>query len=412
MESKAKIDIARDAYNTLTAEQKERVTKLNVLEESEKEYDRLKGEADKEEADKAAAKAVDDLIEKIGEVTIDSGKQIQQAREAFEKLTPEQKEKVEKEEILKVAEEKYAELLLVEEKENAKNLLDNYKNLTEYRQEQQEELKRIIREGKTQIENATDKDGIDKVVKAAKEKMDAVKTDAELTAQENMEKAAEYVEKQIANIGEVRFTSKSRDAILFARVSYDKLEKTAQEKVDNYSVLSAAEAKWKELESNAKVITLVDEKSKIAVSGKFMEDFELHVEKADKEAEAVLQKEFVSLGDKLENLFVPYTISYEGGYVGEITVKIPVDAVYNGRNVIVKQLCGDNSIVSYETTVKENSVSVKTNTLGTFMAGVEKVKNLNGSAPKTADTSDMILWIGICVLSMVTLAVRRRLKHN
>ena len=412
LESKAKIDIARDAYNTLTAEQKERVTKLNVLEESEKEYDRLKGEADKEEADKAAAKAVDDLIEKIGEVTIDSGKQIQQAREAFEKLTPEQKEKVEKEEILKVAEEKYAELLLVEEKENAKNLLDNYKNLTEYRQEQQEELKRIIREGKTQIENATDKDGIDKVVKAAKEKMDAVKTDAELTAQENMEKAAEYVEKQIANIGEVRFTSKSRDAILFARVSYDKLEKTAQEKVDNYSVLSAAEAKWKELESNAKVITLVDEKSKIAVSGKFMEDFELHVEKADKEAEAVLQKEFVSLGDKLENLFVPYTISYEGGYVGEITVKIPVDAVYNGRNVIVKQLCGDNSIVSYETTVKENSVSVKTNTLGTFMAGVEKGKNLNGSAPKTADTSDMILWIGICVLSMVTLAVRRRLKHN
>lgn len=412
LESKAKIDIARDAYNTLTAEQKERVTKLNVLEESEKEYDRLKGEADKEEADKAAAKAVDDLIEKIGEVTIDIGKQIQQAREAFEKLTPEQKEKVEKEEILKVAEEKYAELLLVEEKENAKNLLDNYKNLTEYRQEQQEELKRIIREGKTQIENATDKDGIDKVVKAAKEKMDAVKTDAELTAQENMEKAAEYVEKQIANIGEVRFTSKSRDAILFARVSYDKLEKTAQEKVDNYSVLSAAEAKWKELESNAKVITLVDEKSKIAVSGKFMEDFELHVEKADKEAEAVLQKEFVSLGDKLENLFVPYTISYEGGYVGEITVKIPVDAVYNGRNVIVKQLCGDNSIVSYETTVKENSVSVKTNTLGTFMAGVEKVKNLNGSAPKTADTSDMILWIGICVLSMVTLAVRRRLKHN
>lgn len=412
LESKAKIDIARDAYKALTAEQKERVTKLNVLEEAEKEYDRLKGEADKEEADKAAAKAVDDLIEKIGEVTIDSGKQIQQAREAFEKLTPEQKEKVEKEEILKAAEEKYAELLLVEEKENAKNLLDNYKNLTEYRQEQQEELKRIIREGKTQIEKATDKDGIDKAIKAAKEKMDAVKTDAELTAQENMEKAAEYVEKQIANIGEVRFTSKSRDAILFARVSYDKLEKMAQEKVDNYSVLSAAEAKWKELESNAKVITLVDEKSKIAVSGKFMEDFELHVEKADKEAESVLQKEFVSLGDKLENLFVPYTISYEGGYVGEITVKIPVDAVYNGRNVIVKQLCGDNSIVSYETTVKENSVSVKTNTLGTFMAGVEKVKNLNGSAPKTADTSDMILWIGICVLSMVTLAVRRRLKHN
>ena len=48
--------------------------------------------------------------------------------------------------------------------------------------------------------------------------MDAVKTDAELTSQENAEKAVEYVKAQIANIGEVRFTSKSRDAIMFAEL--------------------------------------------------------------------------------------------------------------------------------------------------------------------------------------------------
>lgn len=412
LESKAKIDIARDAYESLTVKQKERVTKLTVLEEAEKEYNRLNNESNKEEADKAAAKAVDELIEKIGEVTIDSGTQIQQARDAFEKLTPEQKAKVEKEETLRAAEEKYAKLLLEKEKENAKTFLDTYKNLTEYRTEQQEELKRIISEGKIQIEKAADKEGIDRIVKAVKIKMDAVKTDAELTSQENAEKAVEYVKAQIANIGEVRFTSKSRDAIMFARVSYDKLEKTLQAKVDNYTVLLNAEAKWKKMEENAKVITVVDEKSKVSVSGKFMEDFKLHVEKASEEAETVLKKEFVSMGDKIEKSSVAYTISYEGGYVGEITVKLPTDAVYSGRNVFVKQLCGDGSIVSYETTVKENGVSVRTNTLGTFMAGVEKADIPAGSVPKTADTSHMIFWLGICVLSMLALTVRRRLKYN
>ena len=105
------------------------------------------------------------MIEKIGEVTIDSGTQIQQARDAFEKLTPEQKAKVEKEETLRAAEEKYAKLLLEKEKENAKTFLDTYKNLTEYRTEQQEELKRIISEGKIQIEKAADKEGIDRIVR-------------------------------------------------------------------------------------------------------------------------------------------------------------------------------------------------------------------------------------------------------
>lgn len=429
LESKSKIDIARDAYKALTDKQKERVTKLSILEAAEKEYTRLKDEAEKEEVDQAAAKAVDELIEKIGEVTIQSGKQIQQARDAFEKLTPNQKEKVKKEEVLKAAEEKYAQLLLEKEKENAKNTLDSYKNLTAYRPEQQEVLKKIIDEGKTQIEKTSTKEEIEKVLKTVKEKMDAVKTDAELTEEENAEKAAEHMEMQISNIGKVQFTSKSRDAILFARVAYDKLEKNIQEKVKNYSILLNAEKDWKNLEANAKVITIVDEKSNITLSGKFMDDFVLYVKKASTEEESVLRKEFATLQDKMEKLFVPYTISYEGGYVGEISVNIPVEDGYNERNVIVKQLCGDGSIVTHKGIVKENNVLVKNNTLGTFMVGVEKEKKLEGntgehtedglkkpnqnaSVPKTADTSNLILWIGICVLSMITIVARRRFKQN
>ncbi|WP_461811005.1 Ig-like domain-containing protein [Faecalimonas sp.] len=429
LESKSQIDIARNAYKVLTDTQKERVTKLNILEAAEKEYARLKDQAEKEEVDQAAAKAVDELIEKIGEVTIQSGKQIQQARDAFEKLTLAQKEKVAKEEVLKAAEEKYAQLLLEKEKEDAKNTLDSYKNLSAYRPEQQEVLKKLINEGKIQIEKTSTKKEIEKVLKTVKEKMDAVKTDAQLTEEEQAEKAAKQMDMQISNIGKVQFTSKSRDAILFARVAYDKLEKNVQEKVKNYSILLKAEKDWKNLEENAKVITIVDEKSNITVIGKCMDDFVLHVEKASTEEESILRKEFTSLGNKVEKLFAPYTISYDGGYIGEINVNIPVEDGYNGRNVIVKQLCGDKSVVSHKGIIKENNVLVKNNTLGTFMAGIEKEKKLEGntgehtedslkkpnqnaSVPKTADTFNWMLWVGICVLSIVTIVVRRRFKQN
>ncbi|WP_461812348.1 Ig-like domain-containing protein [Faecalimonas sp.] len=429
LESKSKIDIARDAYKVLTDKQKERVTKLGTLEAAEKEYARLKDEAEKEEVDQAAAKAVDELIEKIGEVTVQSGKQIQQAKEAFEKLTPNQKEKVKKVKDLKAAEEKYAQLLLGEEKEKAKNTLEKYKDLTVYRPEQQEILKKLINEGKTEIANASTKEEIAKVLKTVMGKMDAVKTDAQLTEEEQIEKAAEQMDVQISNIGKVQFTSKSRDAILFARVAYDKLEKNVQEKVKNYSILLKAEKEWKNLEANAKIITIVDEKSNITVSGKFMDDFVLHVEKASTEEESILRKEFASLKDKVEKLFVPYTISYDGGYIGEININIPVEDGYNGRNVIVKQLCGDGDVVSHKGIVKENNVLVKNNTLGTFMVGVEKGKKLdantgehtegglkkpnqNASVPKTADTFNWMLWVGICILSMVTIVARKRFKQN
>ena len=94
---KAKIDAAREAYNALSDEQKALVSNLKTLTDAENEYKSL---ADKAAADKAAANAVIDKINAIGNVTKDSGDAIKDARDAYDKLTDDQKKLV-PDEILK-----------------------------------------------------------------------------------------------------------------------------------------------------------------------------------------------------------------------------------------------------------------------------------------------------------------------
>ena len=92
LDSKAKIDAAREAYSKLTEAQKKLVSNYQVLEKAEADYAKLV--ADK--ADQDAADAVIDLINGIGTVTKDSGDTINAARKAYDALTPEQKELVTK----------------------------------------------------------------------------------------------------------------------------------------------------------------------------------------------------------------------------------------------------------------------------------------------------------------------------
>ena len=87
-ECKAKIDAARAAYDKLTDAQKELVKNLKTLTDAEEEYQKL---LDRRKADEAAAKAVDEAVAKLTPVTLESGKAIEEARKAFDALTPEQK---------------------------------------------------------------------------------------------------------------------------------------------------------------------------------------------------------------------------------------------------------------------------------------------------------------------------------
>ena len=102
LESGDAIDAARTAYDKLPEAKKALVDNYEKLTAAEEAYTAL--------VDAAAAKAVDDLIDAIGEVTADSGDAIKAARAAYDALTDTQKELVKNYEKLLAAEELYEEL--------------------------------------------------------------------------------------------------------------------------------------------------------------------------------------------------------------------------------------------------------------------------------------------------------------
>lgn len=103
---KKKLQAAQDAYNKLTAEQKQMVTNYADLQAATAAYQTY-------ETNYAAAKAAEDLIKAIGTVTKDSYDAIQKATEAYNKLTATQKKLVDAKLVqqLKDASARYKELL-------------------------------------------------------------------------------------------------------------------------------------------------------------------------------------------------------------------------------------------------------------------------------------------------------------
>ena len=104
----------------------------------------------------------------------------------------------------------------------------------------------MIEEGKAAIGAAKDTEEVAAALKAAKEKIDTLKTDSRLS----IEEAAADVRKKISGIGKV--TIDSKDAILGARSAYNALPDEAKELVDNYDVLEAIEKALAEIEAASK----------------------------------------------------------------------------------------------------------------------------------------------------------------
>lgn len=105
-QSKASIDAARKAYDALTADQKALVTNLSRLTDAEAAYAQLTAT----DADKKKAQAVIDKIKKLGGITLDSEKDIEAARKAYDALTDLQKKLVDNYDVLTAAETKLAML--------------------------------------------------------------------------------------------------------------------------------------------------------------------------------------------------------------------------------------------------------------------------------------------------------------
>ena len=231
---KAKIDAARKAYDALSAEEKEKVTNYKKLTDAEDQYKKLK-EAD----DKAKAKAVDDLISRIGTVTINSGTAINAAWDGYNKLTAEQKELVTKLSTLQEATRKWNQL----KADEVIKLIDKIEDP-------------VTEKSKTSIEAA--RKAYDALTKAQKDLVTNVKklTDAEtayakLTASEEDKEKAQEVIDLIDKLKDVALDSEKD--IEAARKAYDALTDLQKKLVDNYDVLTAAEAKLAMLKTLGKV---------------------------------------------------------------------------------------------------------------------------------------------------------------
>ena len=182
LESAEQIQKARAGYDALNkyaqyiVECAEPVSYYTLLEAEAKLKELQDAAAEQERIDRAAAAAVDNLIDAIGEVTLKSKQAIETARAAYDNLTPTQKTYVTKLDTLTAAETAY------------KALVDR--------------------------------------------------------------KAADDVIEKINEIGKV--TLESKTAIEAARAAYNALTPDQKSLVENYNVLTAAEAELARLEAEAK----------------------------------------------------------------------------------------------------------------------------------------------------------------
>ena len=239
LESKTYINVARSAYDELSEELKAKVSNYDVLESAEKEYARLLEESEADEADKKAASAVDELINKLEPVTIDKKDAILQARKAYDTLTKKQQSLVAHPEYLNRAEQTYDKLKAQEVSAEISAILTGTITLNSkdaiYKAQQlydalTDNQKKLVTNYK-QLQNA----------KAMYQNLILVSPVIEL----------------IKNIGEV--TLEKGDAITRAIEAYNALTAEQQELVSNYSVLEDAYRNYSDLLAAHQVSTKISQ---------------------------------------------------------------------------------------------------------------------------------------------------------
>ena len=236
LDSKNAIDEARKAYDGLTKAQQARVSNYAALTAAETAYAKLA--ADK--ADQDAADAVIAKIDAIGTVTLDSKSAIDEARKAYDGLTKAQQAKVSNYTALTAAETTYAKLVQDKADQDAADAVIA----------KIDAIGTVTLKSKKAIDAA--RKAYDKLTAAQQARVSnyaaltaAETTYAKLVTDKADQDAADAVIAKIDAIGTV--TLKSKKSIDAARKAYDKLTAAQQARVSNYAALTAAEAAYAKL---------------------------------------------------------------------------------------------------------------------------------------------------------------------
>ena len=227
------VKAAQDAYDALSAEQKEYLT----FAQAAKVTALAKRIA---ELEAAPIKSVEALIDAIGTVTLDSKSAIDEARAAYDKLTAEQQAKVSNYAALTAAETTYAKLVQDKADQDAADAVIAKINA----------IGTVTLKSKKAIDAA--RKAYDKLTAAQQARVSnyatltaAETTYAKLVQDKADQDAADAVIAKIDAIGTV--TLKSKKAIDAARKAYDKLTAAQQARVSNYATLTAAETTYAKL---------------------------------------------------------------------------------------------------------------------------------------------------------------------
>ena len=227
------VKAAQDAYDALSAEQKEYLT----FAQAAKVTALAKRIA---ELEAAPIKSVEALIDAIGTVTLDSKSAIDEARKAYDKLTAEQQAKVSNYAALTAAETTYAKLVQNKTDQDAADAVIA----------KIDAIGTVTLKSKSAIDEA--RKAYDKLTAAQQARVSnyatltaAETTYAKLVQDKADQDAADAVIAKIDAIGTV--TLKSKKAIDAARKAYDKLTAAQQARVSNYAALTAAETTYAKL---------------------------------------------------------------------------------------------------------------------------------------------------------------------
>ena len=160
--------------------------------------------------------------------------------------------------------------------------------------------------------------------------------------------------------------------------------------------------------------TVSDSAGKVTVSGKLSEGAGVTVDVVAPNTDAYTK--YVSAESvKGKTILGVYDITLTGELEGEAQLTFHVDAKYNGKDVIILHYADDGTYETYNAKVENGQVTISVKGFSPYVIALnESGSSVGAAAPKTGDSSNIMLWIALLGISAAAAAgalIRRRVSR-
>ena len=160
--------------------------------------------------------------------------------------------------------------------------------------------------------------------------------------------------------------------------------------------------------------TVSDSAGKVTVSGKLSGGAGVTVDVVAPNTDAYTK--YVSAESvKGKTILGVYDITLTGELEGEAQLTFHVDAKYNGKDVIILHYADDGTYETYNAKVENGQVTISVKGFSPYVIALnESGSSVGAAAPKTGDSSNIMLWIALLGISAAAAAgalIRRRVAR-